>query len=60
MPPLPAWNISPAISPRLAAFWNSTIGIGSPSRTDNAMHCAETQELFTQTCSANAAAGCSL
>ena len=26
MSPLPAWNIRPAISPRLAAFWNSTNG----------------------------------
>src|ERR1700758_3220642 len=59
IPPLPAWNIRPAIRPRLAAFWNNTNGIGSPSTTDNAMHWAETHALFTQTCTANAAAGCS-
>ena len=60
MSPLPASNIRPAITPRLAAFWNSTYGIGRPSRTANAMHCAATQELLTHTCSANDPAGFSL
>ncbi|CKT67575.1 Uncharacterised protein [Mycobacterium tuberculosis] len=58
--PFPAWNISPAISPTLAALSKSTSGIGSPSTTDIAMHVVATQELFTQTCRANDAAGCSL
>ena len=58
--PLPALNINPAITPAFAAFSNSSKGIGNPSRTANAMHLAATQELFTQTCRANDAAGCSL
>ncbi len=48
------------MTPTLAAFWNSTNGIGTPSTTDIAMHLAATHELFTHTCRANAAAGCSL
>ena len=46
----------------LAAYLNTLAPTllldGDP--TKNAMHCAETQELFTQTCRPNAAAGCSL
>ena len=56
---LPALNISPPITPTFAAFSNSTNGIGSPNTIAYAMHWAATQELFTQTCSANEAAGCS-
>ncbi|COW45714.1 Uncharacterised protein [Mycobacterium tuberculosis] len=44
----------------MAALSKSTSGIGSPSTTDIAMHVVATQELFTQTCRANDAAGCSL
>ena len=42
MSPLPAWNIKPAITPRLAAFWNRMYGIGMPSRMANPMHWAAT------------------
>ncbi len=59
-PPLPAGNIRPAITPTFAAFSKMMNGIGRPNTTDIAMHLAATQELFTQTCRANAAAGWSL
>ena len=57
---MPACAISPPTTPRLAAFWNSTHGMGMPSRIANAMHCAATHELFTQTRNANDPAGFSL
>jgi hypothetical protein len=57
MSPLPALNIRPAMSPRLAAFWNRIHGMGMPSSSAKAMHWAATNELLVHTCSANDAAG---
>ncbi|SKT99029.1 Uncharacterised protein [Mycobacteroides abscessus subsp. abscessus] len=39
---------------------NKTYGIGRPSNMAKMMHWAATQELLIHTCSAKAAAGCSL
>ncbi len=58
--PRPESIMIPPSSPTLAAFWKRMYGISTPSITDEAMHWAATQALFTHTCVANDAAGFSL